>query len=151
MSNFYQAFRDHAQTLAPLTALVGPRMYAMKYPQTPTYPAIRVNKISEVDREYSHSGDFGLITSQYQIEVASSEEQAPNGNPLIEVQTVGAILSARSDAGGFSGFTGDLGVSPNELFVGVMILQDLSETYDPDELRVLRQIQIWRVQHCRET
>ena len=151
MANFYRAFRDHVSTLAPVVAIVGSRVHSIKYPQTPTYPAIRVNRIGVPEVETSHSGDFGLWVSQYQIEIASSEAQALNGDPLAEVQSVANILHARADEGGFAAFTGLLGIAPNQLTIGVMMLTNESETYDPDELRVLRSIQIWRVQHCRET
>lgn len=145
--DFYQAFRDHAQTLAPLTALVGTRVHARKYPQSPTYPAILVTRIGLPDVDMTLTGASGISTETYQIEVADSEENAANGEPLVTALAIAKILSSKP-AAGFLGFTGLLGTSPNQVQIGVMLLVNQFDTYDAAELRVLRVIQTWRVQMC---
>lgn len=151
MSTFYQAFRDHALANAAIAAKVGTRIHSVKYPQSPIYPAIRVSRIGQPERDYTHSGDSGIIVSRYQIECADSEEQAADNDPLTSVLSVSNLLAAKPVNDGFSGFRGLLGVAPNDLQVGAMFLVNQLETYDPDELRVFRVIQIWRVQHCKES
>lgn len=150
VSTFYQAFLDHTQTLPALVALVGTRVHSVKYPQSPLYPAIRVSRSGQPDRDYTHDGDSGIIVSRYLIEVSDSEQTAVDNDPLTSALAVANLLSAKPVDSGFSGFKGLLGVAPNQLLIGGMWLQSQFEIYDPDELRVLRVVQDWRVQHCPE-
>ena len=151
MSTFYQAFFDHAQTIPALTALVSTRVHAIKYPQSPVYPAIRFGRVGQPERDYTHDGDTGILISRYQVEVAHDETKAPSGDALTPILAIANLLTAKPIDGGFSGFTGQLGVAPNDLRIGVILIGPMSETYDADDLRVLRVIMDWRVQHCRES
>lgn len=151
MSTFYRAFRDHALGVTAITDLVGTRIHAVRYPQTPTYPAIMYVRVGQPMRVYTHSGDSYILTSRYRIEIADREDRDQATDALSVVTSVGIQLTRPPAEGGFSGFTGLLGVVPNQLEVGGMWCEGQSETYDADELDVLRLIQDWKVQHTLES
>ena len=151
MSTFYRAFKEHALTVPAITALVSTRIHAIRYPQTPTYPAIMYVRIGQPVRTYTHSGDSYIMTSRYRIEVADQEGRDPTTDALTVVTDVGIQLLLPPAEGGFSGFKGLLGVAPNQLEIGGMWCDGQSETYDADELDVLRLIQDWKVQHKKES
>ncbi len=147
-SGFYEAFKAHTQTIVALVALVGSRIYSVNYRQSLTYPAIRVTRTGQPETDVTLTGPTGITTSTFQIEVADSEQNAAGGNPLKSALVIADMLAEKPANDGFNGFTGLLGVAPDDLQVGVMLLTNQFETYDPDELRVLRVIQTWRVQLC---
>ena len=148
MSTFYRAFRDHVIATPAIQAVVSGRVHAVKRPQDPVYPHLFVFRVGQPIREYSHDGDSGLVTSRFQIECV--DEESSGNDAVASVLALGILLLKKPADGGFSGFKGDLGISPNELAIGAMLHIGAFDDYDPDELRIVRHVQDWRVTHACE-
>lgn len=85
--SFYQDLYTYLQTQAGLTALVSTRMYPVRMPQSPTLPALVIQKVARA-REYSQSGDSNLANPTYQIRCwAETHEDAV----ALQVQVEGAL------------------------------------------------------------
>lgn len=115
-----------------IQAIVGARVYWVRIPETPTFPLIKVQRISG-PRMYSHTGPSGLAHPRFQVDsVAETYEAAAE---LAE--------QVRLAMGGVSGTWGPV-------TVGSSFVEDERDFYE-DELgkfRIPTDVTIW---HQEET
>lgn len=120
-----------------ISTLVGARVYALKFPQSVTYPAVRMLIVSQMERVMSHDGDSLLAAFRVQIDSAVKESSGVN-----------AMASAATLAGHIktvlSGFKGVVGSPPVVTFASIKLL-NVVDLYDPDELTVVRRAQDYEV------
>ena len=116
---------------AGVSSLVGTRIYQLLLQQGVTYPAIRVQLISE-PRDYHLRGADGSVRSRVQIDAYA---QATSGVDPYDV--AGDIADAVREAlTGVAPF--EDGGSPAELLVTGAFVDSRRVLYEPDELRVVR-------------
>jgi hypothetical protein len=136
-----EALRDRLLTLAPVTDLVGSRIYALKFPQSVTAPALRLQEIDRV-AAMQLRGDDHLRRSRVQIDAIESETHGPD--PYDTVHQLAAAVRGDLTTGtpsGLVGFTGDL----SGLAVRAILADDLRESYDAETrmLRVEVDVLVW--------
>ena len=120
--------------LAPVTAIVAQRVYMLHLPQSPTYPAIRVVRISGVwDQQLK--GPDGVTESRVQVDAYEAER--PGADAYTTVSTLADAIRGNGcgpTATGLWGWTGTVaGVR-----VFNMRLEDSGADYEGDELRLVR-------------
>ncbi len=119
-------------------ALVDGRGYQLKFPQGPTYPALRVQLISE-PIDYDLQAPTGLVQSLVQVDAAAAESDG--GDPYDAVSQLGAAIDAA-----LSGKASTVGGSPDQTIqITAAFRVDRRVQYDPDELRVILLQQDYRV------
>lgn len=130
-------FADFIAGLTGVSALVDDRVYQLKMPESPIYPAARVLlQMEPVD--YTHDGPMVLRKAMLQID--AFDQEASGVDPYT---SVAALAKAIDD--GVSGYTGPMPTGSPSLDVRGVFRTDRKPTYDPDELRVLRIIQLYDV------
>ena len=88
-----QAVVDHLETVTPVTALVGARIYQVKLRQGTAYPAIRVQVIDDV-KPYHLRGEINLRTARVQVDSYHNESGAdPYGTLATVSDAVETALS----------------------------------------------------------
>jgi hypothetical protein len=136
-----EALRDRLLGLAGVTALVSARVYLLKLPQSPTYPAVRIQPVGEFE-EYHLRGRERILRSRVQVDAFTNE-----GSVSDPYGTAAALADAIAGDGngdvatGLSGFVGDLGGSPPALHIAMCQRLERRVLYDPEELRVVRMVQ----------
>ena len=116
---------------AGVTALVGTRVYQLLLQQGPTYPAIRVQLISEPRPNHLRGAD-GSIRSRVQVDA-----YAQVGNGTDPYDGAADVADAVRDAlAGTAPF--DDGGSPPETVVTGVFVDNRRVLYEPEELRVVR-------------
>lgn len=75
---------------AALTALVSTRIYPIKVPQSPTYPFVVYQRLSNIHIN-SLSGSSGLNQSRYQFDIYAATYASANS---IADEVVGAMVAA---------------------------------------------------------
>jgi uncharacterized protein DUF3168 len=124
-----------------VTAIVGARVYQLRFPQRPTFPAIRVQLIDDVPA-YHLRGENGLIPSRVQVDDVA--EEGDGTNPYAQASALASAIAGSWLPGspgpptGLSGWRGDLGGSPPTIRVEFIRRIDRSVLYDPGELRQVR-------------
>ena len=103
---------------ADTTSLVAGRVYLVKLPQTCTFPAIAIQRISS-PRVHSHQGASGLAYPRFQITGYAAT-----------FASVKAIMKAVRI--GLDGYSGTIGTSPNTVAVGCALIESERDSYDPD-------------------
>jgi hypothetical protein len=112
---------DRLLSLPPVAALVGTRIYALILPQNPTLPAIRVERISQVEPMHLR-GPINLFSARVQVDsVAISKAAADSVDAAVQGDGLGDIAS------GLKGFRGEVG-SPGFLIRAVRVA-DVRESY----------------------
>ena len=128
-----EAVCDHLLADPGVSALVGSRVYLMRFPQRPTLPAIRVQLISE-PKDYHLRGPNNTTTSRVQVDSVS--EEASGFDPYAEAASVAD--AADNALSGVQFITG-----------GVEVTGSFRDTrmamYEPDELRMVRILQDYMV------
>lgn len=108
-------------------ALGGARVYPLRLPQSPTYPSVTYQRVSEATSLRTLEGETGRIDARLQIDTwATDPDSAAN--------VAAAIYAALSDYGGTS--------------LGVLIhncRRDSQQQYYEDEPGLYRVIQDWIV------
>lgn len=136
-----EAVRDRLLSLAGVTALVSTRIYLLKLPQRPTYPAVRIQSVGDVET-YHLRGKDRMCWTRLQVDAFASE-----GGVSDPYASAGAVAEAIAgdglgdQASGLSGFVGGLGGSPAALHVAMVERLDRRTLYDAEELRVVRVMQ----------
>lgn len=122
------AVRARLMATTAVTTLVSTRIYTLKLPDTPTYPAIRVQLIDEPQRKHLR-GPHGLTRARVQVDTYVREASAdPYG-------TLHAIADAVKTALVFAPFTqGTVSVQSAERI-------DRRTLREADELNLLRMMQ----------
>ena len=72
MAKVEEALHSRMKGFAGLTALVGTRIYPLKLPQDPTYPAVTFAKVSG-PRERAMGADPGVVRSRHQVDSWSED------------------------------------------------------------------------------
>lgn len=135
-----EAVRAVLQTFGPVTALVSTRIHLQKYPQSPTYPCVRVLIVSEQTVPHLRGID-GLKSARVQVDASAKELSGID--PYALAAAVADTVYGDGAGGGLAGYHGDIG-SP-AFHVDSIVPIDRRSFYDPDELRVLTISQDFRV------
>lgn len=116
------------EAIAAVTALVSTRIYQGLFPQNPTFPAIRVQRIGE--NEFMHMrGTVGLFRARVQVDSVSNAADAAG-----VAQAIDAAVRGDGATTGIIGWRGTVaGVE-----VESILPADVREDYDPEELRQYR-------------
>lgn len=96
------AIKSYLGGLAPLTALVGTRIYPRKKPQGAIYPQITYWRVSEPKR-YSLDAAAGTVTARYQFTVWAKKETGT------EAQAEAVLEKLAGPGGALDGTTGTWG------------------------------------------
>lgn len=131
-----EAITVRISALAAVVALAGSRVYLDKLPQSPTYPAIRVQLVDD-PASFHLRGPDGLSRARVQVD-HYVDEAVSGSDPYASVEAL--ETATRGDglgtaATGLSGWIGSVG-SPPFVVRGCFRTNRLRR-YDPDELRVL--------------
>jgi hypothetical protein len=118
--------------LSTVTALVSTRVHLDKLPQTPTYPCIRVQNISDTTGAHLRGSD-GIGKARIQVDAFAKELSGVNPKALAD--TVAAAVRGPGDGSALFGWQGGIG-SP-AFTVLSCLLEEKHESYDPEELRVV--------------
>jgi hypothetical protein len=81
-----------------LELLVNGRIYQGKLPQSPDYPALILNTVSE-PRRYHQRGEVGLVRTRLQIDAYAQEASGSDAKGLVD--GVAAVVNARVSARSF--------------------------------------------------
>ena len=131
--------RTHLLTLSPVTALVNTRIWAFRFPQSPTLPAVLAQQISDV-REPHLRGVGDLKVARIQIDVIA--------RTMAAARDVDAAILGDFTGGAPTGLQGavvQVGGSPSQQ-LGPSFVAGYREVYDGDELkqaRVIRDYRVW--------
>lgn len=109
-----------------LAAALGTRVYPIKLPQTVTYPAMTIQKISG-SALAPLKGRASLARPRFQCDVWTREG---DGNASAEVQRIGQLLSDRLEGAVFT--VQDEDVSPAEALIVALEFDNDQETYETD-------------------
>ena len=129
---------------ATIAALVSTRVYRLKLPQGFTPPAIRVQRISDVEWPLHLRGRGTLRRMRVQIDSVTSEYDSHNPDPLGTKDELTAAIDAALVGQAF-----DSTDSPVSVRILAIQQADEGEDYAADELRQVRGIQdffvIWKL------
>ncbi|HXJ71653.1 MAG TPA: hypothetical protein VNM37_02330 [Candidatus Dormibacteraeota bacterium] len=125
-------------------ALASGRVYQLKFPQVPEYPAGRVQLIDE-PLAYDLSGPTGLIQSLVQVDAAAYE--ADGDDPYAAATALGKAIDEALSGQAHTVSAGSPAVSPPEdgIFISAAFRESRRVDYDPDELRIVVCQQDYRV------
>lgn len=128
------AVRARLLQLVPLAALVSARIYLHKFPQSPTWPAVRVLLVDEIRRPHLRGGSK---LGRTRVQVDAYAQEASGADPYAQATAVAAAAHGDEAGSGLQGWVGDLGAPPAIRITGLM-RADRAAGYDPDELRLVR-------------
>lgn len=133
-----QAVRTRLLACSAVTTLVGQRVYKDILPEQATLPAVRVQRISQVEDEHLR-GVGGMNTSRVQIDsIAATKADAEALDAAVAGDGRG------DDATGVLGWFGSFGSPAFE--VDAILPIDVRDTYEPDEhrqFRVMRDVRVF--------
>lgn len=109
------ALRTLALADSTVSGLVGTRMYPLKLPQDPTYPAVTYTRISG-PRLYDHGGETGMAEGRFQIDSWGASYSSAKS----------AAAAVREAIEGYRGTTG------GTEFASIFCVND-SDSYEPQE------------------
>lgn len=131
-----EAIVERLGATSAVTALVSTRIYQLKLPQQPTYPAIRVQLV--VERTGHHlRGRDGLAPVRVMVDMFAME--VSGSDPYASATTVGATVFDALDGKRF------LAGSPPALNIRGVLRVDRRVGYEADELRLVRESQDYMV------
>lgn len=131
-----QAIRERLLSLVSVTSLVSTRIYQLAIPQSPTWPLILVQLISE-PLVTGVDGETTLRRSRVQIDVFV--DVRPGGNPYTSAVAISDAVHGNGSAAsptGLQHWKGDVG-SPAFAIKGIERL-DRDVRYEVDADRVIR-------------
>lgn len=129
--------------LAAVVSLAGSRVYLDKLPQSPTFPAVRVQLIDGL-AGYHLRGPDGVSKARVQVDAYAHEDSG--ADPYAAVMALTDAINGDgfgTAATGLSGWKGEVG-SPPFIVLGCFRTNRLRR-YDPDELRLLTMSQDFMV------
>lgn len=130
---------ERLESLSAVTSVVGSRMYALKAPQSPTTPYLRVQRISSPIDQHLRGPQYPAAF-RFQVDCCSAETSG--GDPLGTAQDLSAAVIGDGlgpGASGLFGWIGTLGGSPTTIAVqNVELLHAGEREHFPDELRLDR-------------
>lgn len=120
--------------IGDVTDIVDTRVYLDKAPQQPVYPLVVVQLVHEPTAYHLRGG----MRDRARIQVDAYAKDTGDGYDSV-MQLAEAIHG--NDAGsGLSGWVGSAGGSPSLSISGILRIER-ERSYEPDELRILRQRQ----------
>jgi hypothetical protein len=134
-----EAVCGYLLTLSPVTALVNQRIWTLRFPQSPTKPAVLVQHVSDVT-EMHLRGASGLQRARIQIDVIAAT--------IVAARAVDAAIVGDFTGGsptGLKGFTGDIGSPAFSIKFARPIAY--RELYDGDELKQARVMRDWEIHY----
>jgi hypothetical protein len=130
-----EAITARVEGLAAVIALAGDRVYLDKLPQSPTYPAVRVQLIDD-PTTYHLRGPNGLSRARVQVDHYVHEDSGEDPYAAITALEAATKGDGKGTAAtGLSGWKGSVGSPP--FAVRGCFRTNRLRRYDPDELRVL--------------
>lgn len=136
-----EAVRLRLLELTALTELVATRIYMAKLPQSPTYPCVLVDYVSEITK-YHLRGQDQLLNPLIQVDALAREVSGVD--PYALVIAVAEAVHGDGAGSGLSGWVGPIGGSPAS-YVSGCFRETRRKYYDPDERRVVHMSQDYRV------
>lgn len=133
-----EAVRTRLLAIAPLVALIGARAYALTFPESPTFPAVRLQQIGRTEF-MGLSGSLGLYRARIQVDVVASTSDS--ADPYETATAVWAALHGDGHgaaATGLNGWRGDVGGSPAFRITGVLPDIGPIESFEAEELSQVR-------------
>lgn len=131
-----EAVRDRILALSAVTALVGTRVYRLMFPQSPTWPAIRVTLVDS-HRRHTLTQANGLQRARVQVDCTT--EAAAGVDALADVTTLASAVvgdGALVSPTGVNNYRA-LQIDSPAYDVKGMWLLDRAERYDADDLRLV--------------
>lgn len=125
-----QAARTRLLAVTALTALVGPRVYTLTFPEHGIWPAVRLQQIGEVQVMHLR-GTSGLVSARLQVDAVAD---AASPDPYASADAVSLAAHGDLVAGVATGLVGFAGTVGSVVIVGILPL-DRREVYDPEERR----------------
>jgi hypothetical protein len=120
------AIRDLLLSFAPVRAIVGTRIYVLRLPQSPTLPAIRLQRI-DANEELHLRGPSGIQVARVQVDsVSLSGTQA---------ETLDAAVHGDGVTTGLRAWRGFVDGSPGSFEILVIRPAGVREGYDALELK----------------
>ena len=139
-----EAIVARLEALAPVTLLVDDRIYLHMLPQGVTYPAVRVQLVSE-DEDYHARGGIRMRAARVQVDAYTVDEDGVDAYDSLAALTVAIDGDGNGTAAtGLSGWKGSVG-SPAFDVAGCFRVMRLGPRYDADELNVLTMTQDYRL------
>lgn len=138
-----EAVRTRVLALTPVTTLVSARVYLDKLPQSPTYPAVRVQLISD-PRDQHLRGPNATQRARVQVDCYASESSGVD--PYARALAVSEAVEGDGLGDGASGLAGWIGTIGSPAFsVLNAVPTERKRFYDPDELRLVTMSQDYLV------
>lgn len=128
--------RDRVLMIGAVTALASTRVYASHLPQSPTFPAVLLERVDEVQHSQLRGGSTLRMTRVQVTSIATNRAQAVALDAAVDGDGAGS---------GVSYWTGTMG-SPS-VDVRVCEPAGVREMYDPGVLRQYRILRDFRVHH----
>jgi hypothetical protein len=133
--NVEEAICARVAGLTAVIALASTRVYLDKFPQSPTYPAVRVQLVDDADEQHLR-GPLGIKRARVQIDHCAHESSG--SDPYAEAETLAAATKGDglgTSASGIAGFKGTIGSPAFAIEDCKPVLR--TRDYDPAELRVV--------------
>jgi hypothetical protein len=140
-----EAVCERLLAISAVTALVSTRVYQLRLPQHTTLPAIRVQLVDERD-DYHLRGATNLLQSRVQVDAYAEEASA--SDPYATATALADAIQGDFSGGapsGLSGWQGRDGGSPPTIEVAFTERIDRRPMFEPEELRLVRIRQDYRV------
>jgi hypothetical protein len=122
-----EALRDRLLSLTPVTALVSTRIYCLILPQAFNPPAIRIQRISQLEDMHLR-GPVNVFRARVQVDsIGLTRSSAEAVDAAVQGDGLGSYAT------GLKGFKGPIG-SP-AFVIRAILPADVREFYDAEELR----------------
>jgi hypothetical protein len=121
------AIRARLLSLAPIAALVNARVFTVILPQGVTLPAIRVQRVGQLEPMHLR-GPINVFKTRVQVDSVALSKAAAD---VVDAAVQGDGLGG--DATGLKGFKGTIGSPP--FVIRCIEFADLRDGYDAEELR----------------
>lgn len=138
MADAVATVRDRLLTITAVTALAGTRVWSATLPQSPVFPAVLVQQVSEVQTSHLRGGDDVMMTRVQVTSIALSRAAAV---------ALDAAVQGDGATTGLNNWAGSVG-SPSAT-VRWMEPAGAREGYDPVELKQYRINRDYKVHHQR--
>lgn len=127
MVEIYRALRAFLLADATIATAVGTRIYPIKLPQAPVFPAITIMRVS-APRANVLKGKASLARPRYQIDCWMWEKSSTTA--FTDSQTLGGAVMARLE--GYSGVMTDPSTSPPTDYHTGVTFDDARDLFDTD-------------------
>ena len=134
-----EAIRTRIETLAPVIALVGDRVYLDKAPQGTEYPVIVVQLIDD-PASYHLRGPHGLRRARVQVDAYATETSENGNDAYLEASALAEAIHGDGlgpNATGIAGWFGTIDGSPDLTIQGCFCI-DRTRGYEAEDMREIR-------------